>query len=218
MSAIRLRFRIERHDFSLDVDLALPGRGVTALFGPSGSGKTTCLRAIAGLERRLMATSGSATTSGRMRRKACLCPSIAAHSATCSRKPVCFTHLSVRANLEFGQKRIASKDQQFDLAAVSQLLGIAGLLERKPDSLSGGERQRAAIARALLASPRLLLLDEPLAALDLKRKQEILPYLERLRDELSIPIIYVSHSPDEVRAWRTTWYCLTRDGSSPAVP
>lgn len=198
MSAIRLRFRIERHDFSLDVDLALPGRGVTALFGPSGSGKTTCLRAIAGLER---ATGGHVAIGDDIWQDAAQGLFVPVHRRSLGyvfQEASLFAHLSVRANLEFGQQRIAAKDRQFDLAAVSQLLGIAGLLERKPDSLSGGERQRAAIARALLASPRLLLLDEPLAALDLKRKQEILPYLERLRDELSIPIIYVSHSPDEV--------------------
>lgn len=198
MNAIRLRFRIERRDFSLDVDLSLPGRGVTALFGPSGSGKTTCLRAIAGLER---AAGGHVAIGDDIWQDAAQGLFVPVHRRSLGyvfQEASLFAHLSVRANLEFGQQRIAVKDQQFDLAAVSQLLGIAGLLERKPDSLSGGERQRAAIARALLASPRLLLLDEPLAALDLKRKQEILPYLERLRDELSIPIIYVSHSPDEV--------------------
>lgn len=198
MSAIRLRFRIERRDFSLDVDLSLPGRGVTALFGPSGSGKTTCLRAIAGLER---AAGGHVAIGDDIWQDAAQGLFVPVHRRSLGyvfQEASLFAHLSVRANLEFGQQRIAAKDRQFDLAAVSQLLGIAGLLERKPDSLSGGERQRAAIARALLASPRLLLLDEPLAALDLKRKQEILPYLERLRDELSIPIIYVSHSPDEV--------------------
>jgi molybdate transport system ATP-binding protein len=108
-----------------------------------------------------------------------------------------FPHLTVRGNLDYGIKRIAS-DQRVSLERTLDLLGIDHLMERKPEGLSGGERQRVSMARALLTSPRLLLMDEPLAALDLPRKQEILPYLERLHDELDIPILYVSHSPDEV--------------------
>ena len=109
-----------------------------------------------------------------------------------------FPHLSVRGNMEFGQKRTSTAARRFSLPEIAELLGIAHLLERAPGQLSGGERQRVAIARALLAAPQILLMDEPLAALDLKRKLEILPYLERLHGELSIPIIYVSHAPDEV--------------------
>jgi molybdate transport system ATP-binding protein len=109
-----------------------------------------------------------------------------------------FAHLSVRRNLEFGLKRIPAHSQRVPLEQAVELLGIGHLLQRMPDNLSGGERQRVAIARALLTSPRLLLLDEPLASLDLKRKLEVLPYLERLHEELDIPILYVSHSPDEV--------------------
>jgi molybdate transport system ATP-binding protein len=108
-----------------------------------------------------------------------------------------FSHLTVRGNLRYGLKR-TSRAQRVSLDQAIELLGIDHLLERKPDRLSGGERQRVAIARSLLTNPRLLLMDEPLAALDLKRKQEILPYLERLHRELDIPVLYVSHSPDEV--------------------
>ena len=108
-----------------------------------------------------------------------------------------FPHLTVRGNLDYGIRRIAS-DQRVNLERTLDLLGIGHLMDRKPEGLSGGERQRVSMARALLTSPRLLLMDEPLAALDLPRKQEILPYLERLHDELDIPILYVSHSPDEV--------------------
>jgi molybdate transport system ATP-binding protein len=109
-----------------------------------------------------------------------------------------FSHLSARRNLEYGMKRVPPAERRVDVAHVIELLGIGPLLERTPDRLSGGEKQRVAIARALATSPRILLMDEPLAALDLKRKQEILPYLERLHDELEIPLIYVSHAPDEV--------------------
>ena len=200
---IHARFRLDRGDFSLDIDLVFPGHGVTALFGHSGSGKTTCLRAIAGLER----PRGGLFTLGdevwQDEQRGIFVPTHRRALGYVFQEASLFAHLSVRRNMEFGQirgqkKRAAVAEQRFDLASVADLLGITGLLERMPASLSGGERQRVAIARALLAAPRLLLLDEPLAALDLKRKLEILPYLERLRDELSIPVIYVSHSPDEV--------------------
>jgi molybdate transport system ATP-binding protein len=109
-----------------------------------------------------------------------------------------FPHLTVRRNLEYGMRRVAATDRRVAMAQAVDLLGIAHLLDRLPERLSGGERQRVAIARALLTSPRVLLMDEPLAALDLARKNEILPYLERLHDELEIPVLYVSHAPDEV--------------------
>lgn len=198
MSGIRARFRLDRGGFVLDVDLALPGRGVSALFGPSGSGKTTCLRAIAGLER---APGGHVALGDEVWQDEARGQFVPTHRRALGyvfQEASLFPHLSVRGNLEFGLKRVAGADRRFELGPVAAMLGIEALLERKPASLSGGERQRVAIARALLSSPRLLLMDEPLAALDLKRKQEILPYLERMHDELSIPIIYVSHAPDEV--------------------
>lgn len=198
MSQIRATFRINRGDFQLDVDLKLPGHGVTALFGHSGSGKTTLLRAIAGLE---SAPGGYFTLGNAVWQddaKGIFVPTHERSLGYVFQEASLFEHLTVEGNLEFGRNRIPESERRFNQSDVAELLGIGGLLNRRPASLSGGERQRVAIARALLTAPQLLLMDEPLAALDLKRKQEILPYLERLHDELSIPIIYVSHSPDEV--------------------
>lgn len=194
-SPISTRFRLGWPGFTLDVDLDLPGHGITALFGHSGSGKTTLLRCLAGLER---------PSHGRLEFKGKIWQDdntwLPPH-----RRPIgyvfqeasLFTHLDVLGNLRFGLKRNAAAPR-VGLDQAIELLGIGHLLTRKPDTLSGGERQRVGIARALAVGPEILLMDEPLAALDLKRKQEILPYLERLHDELEIPIIYVSHSPDEV--------------------
>lgn len=198
MSQIRASFHIDRGDFRLDVDLTLPGQGVTALFGHSGSGKTTVLRAIAGLEH---AEGGYFSLGDEVWQDDALGIFVPTHQRSLGyvfQEASLFEHLTVEGNLDFGLKRIPASERRFKQSDVTELLGIGGLLARRPASLSGGERQRVAIARALLSAPQLLLMDEPLAALDLKRKQEILPYLERLHDELSIPIIYVSHSPDEV--------------------
>jgi molybdate transport system ATP-binding protein len=195
---LRVRLRMDRGAFQLDVDLDLPQRGISALFGHSGSGKTTVLRAIAGLER---APGGVVALGDDVWQDDARGVFVPVHRRAIGyvfQEASLFPHLSVRANLEFGRKRVPVHERRFALEPVTALLGIAGLLERRPDGLSGGERQRVAIARALLASPRLLLMDEPLAALDLRRKQEILPYLERMHAELAIPIVYVSHAPDEV--------------------
>lgn len=195
MENIKARFLVNWPGFSLDVDLSLPGRGVTALFGHSGSGKTTLLRCIAGLEQ---ARHGFLSFKGEIWQDESI--RLATHKRPIGyvfQESSLFPHLSVLNNLRYGMKRTPMK-QQPDLDQTVEMLGIGHLLSRKPDRLSGGERQRVGIARALAVNPRLLLMDEPLAALDLKRKLEILPYLERLRGELDIPIIYVSHSPDEV--------------------
>ena len=193
---IRARFQLSYPGFALDVDLQLPGRGVTALFGPSGSGKTTLLRCIAGLQH---VPDGALQVNGSVWQDS-------THFVPTHQRPLgyvfqeasLFPHFSVRGNLTYGMQRVAVSEHKVSLAHAVELLGIAHLLDRKPDSLSGGERQRVAIARALLTSPRLLLMDEPLAALDLARKQEILPYLEKLHDELDIPVLYISHAHDEV--------------------
>lgn len=195
MSGIQARFKLDWPGFALDVDLDLPAQGVTALFGHSGSGKTTLLRCIAGLER---APLGRLSVNGQVwQDEGQWLPTHQRPLGYVFQEASLFPHLTVLGNLRYGLKRIATA-QQSSLEQAIELLGISHLLDRKPDRLSGGERSRIGIARALAVSPRLLLMDEPLAALDLKRKQEILPYLERLHHELAIPVLYVSHAPDEV--------------------
>lgn len=197
-SGIRARFRVDRNDFAVDVDLTMPGSGVTALFGPSGSGKTTCLRAMAGLERAAGGLFALGDTVWQDETTGHFVPTHKRALGMVFQEASLFPHLSVRGNMEFGQKRASTAGAGFSLPDIAELLGIDHLLERTPTRLSGGERQRVAIARALLAAPRILLMDEPLAGLDHRRKLEILPYLERLHRELAIPVIYVSHAPDEV--------------------
>jgi molybdate transport system ATP-binding protein len=194
--SIQARFQHAFGSFALDVDLDLPGKGVTALFGPSGCGKTTLLRCMAGLTR---AAQGRLTLDGQVwQDESQFTPTHQRPLGYVFQEANLFTHLSVQGNLLYGQTRVPSNARRIELGSVVALLGIGHLLERMPQGLSGGERQRVAIARALLTSPRLLLMDEPLAALDLARKMEFLPYLERLHDALDIPVIYVSHAPDEV--------------------
>lgn len=195
MSGIQAHFRLNWSGFNLDVNLDLPGRGITSVFGHSGSGKTTLLRCIAGLER---ASTGRLVVDGEVWQDEC-------HWLPTHKRPLgyvfqeasLFEHLTVLGNLRYGERRISSA-QRVNLEQAIELLGLSHLLGRTPDRLSGGERSRVGIARALAVSPRILLMDEPLAALDLTRKQEILPYLERLHDELDIPVLYISHSPDEI--------------------
>lgn len=194
--SIEARFVLPRPGFTLDVDLVLPSHGVTALFGPSGCGKTSLLRCLAGLNR---APQGRLVVDGEIWQDDNTFVPV-------HRRPIgyvfqdanLFAHLTVRRNLAYGQSRVQANDRRVGTDRAVELLGIGHLMDRLPSHLSGGERQRVAMARALLTSPRLLLMDEPLAALDLARKQEILPYLERLSRELDMPMIYVSHAPDEV--------------------
>lgn len=192
---IEARFQVAYPGFALDVDLVLPGTGISALFGHSGSGKTTLLRAIAGLER---VPNGRLVIDGHVWQHAeTFLPTHKRPLGYVFQEASLFPHLTVRGNLEYGMRRIANADPSV-FEEIVTLLGIAALINRKPDRLSGGERQRVAIARALLTRPRLLLMDEPLAALDQARKAEILPYLEQLHAQLKIPVLYVSHAPDEV--------------------
>lgn len=186
----------QRDGFHLSLRQALPGRGVTALFGPSGCGKTSVLRLLAGLEKRVEA---SVSVDGDIWQDAStFVPAHVRPVAYVFQEPGLFPHLNVEQNLHYGMKRIPATRRRVALPEVIELLGLEHLLRRKPAGLSGGEQQRVAIARALAVSPSLLLLDEPMAALDIRRKQEFLPYLEALLQQLDIPAIYVSHAPEEV--------------------
>jgi len=197
MSRIQIQFRAQRDAFTLDVNLQLPDSGITVLFGPSGSGKTTLLRAMAGLEQCAgYMVFGEAAWQDRA--NGVFLPTEDRPVAYVFQEASLFQHLSVRGNLEYGLKRIAVSKRRIDFSEAVGWLGLEGLLERSPSGLSGGERQRVAIGRALLTSPELLLMDEPLSALDGKAKAEIFPYLERLHTELSIPVIYVTHAMEEV--------------------
>ena len=211
MNGMELQLRLQRPTFTLDVDLHLPGQGVSALFGPSGCGKTTLLRAVAGLER---AHPGRVAVHGQVWQDDAQGVWRPTHERALGyvfQEASLFHHLSVRRNIEYGLNRTPAARRQIALEQAVDLLGIAPLLERATATLSGGERQRVAIARALATSPRVLLMDEPLAALDMARKAEVLPYLERLPRELDMPILYVSHATDEV-ARLASHLVLLRDG------
>lgn len=194
---ITLRFDVARAGFAMHVALELPGRGVSALFGHSGSGKTTILRFVAGLERH---PNGFLEVNGEVWQDDARGLYVPTHQRALGyvfQEASLFSHLSVRGNLDFVLKRSKQTDGKL-FGHVLALLGIEHLLDRRTLELSGGERQRVAIARALLTQPKILLMDEPLAALDGKRKDEVLPYLERIHAALDIPMLYVSHSAEEV--------------------
>lgn len=198
MNRIQASFQRQLGDFSLNAVLDLPGRGVTAIFGSSGSGKTTLLRCVAGLEH---TPNGYLKVNDRVWQDSAIGLFVPVHQRPLGyvfQEASLFAHLNVQRNLDYGLRRVPPAERRVSLGDAIELLGIGHLLQRRGDALSGGERQRVAIARALAASPRLLLMDEPLASLDVQRKAEILPYLERLHDELNIPVLYVSHAPDEV--------------------
>jgi molybdate transport system ATP-binding protein len=191
---IALDFVLRQGDFTLQVCERLDAR-VTALFGPSGAGKTTVLDAVAGLR---TPVSGSISVGGRTlfdsARRVDL-PVHLRHVGYVAQDVSLFPHMSVRRNVLYGRR----PSQKLEVTAVAQMLEIESLLDRRVPQLSGGERQRVALARVLMSAPEVLLLDEPLAAVDLDRRRRILPYLERVRDELRVPIVYVTHDAAEVR-------------------
>ena len=192
---IECKIKIQLESFMLDANFSIPDRGITVVFGPSGSGKTTLLRVIAGLEKSdkgLLKIGDSVWQKGE--------DFLATHKRQIGyvfQDAALFDHLDVKGNLNFVIKRAIGLKEGF-IESIHNLLEIKTLLNRKTSKLSGGERQRVAIARALLTNPKILLLDEPLSALDLKRKNEILPYLDSIHNDLEIPILYVTHSQDEM--------------------
>ena len=192
---IECKIKIKLESFNLDANFIIPDRGITVVFGPSGSGKTTLLRAIAGLEKSddgYLKIGDSVWQKGNH--------FLATHKRQIGyvfQDAALFDHLNVKGNLNFVIKRTAGLREGF-IESIFNLLEIKALLNRKTSQLSGGEKQRVAIARALLTNPKILLLDEPLSALDLKRKNEILPYLDSIHNDLEIPILYVTHSQDEM--------------------
>ncbi len=199
MKASHCDIRLRRADFDVEANFVIPQRGVLGIFGHSGSGKTTLLRCLAGLEKE---AEGRIEVNGKIWLDETSKLSIQKRNiAYVFQEGRLFPHLSVLKNLEYGARRcIACKveGEGMDRDHLFELLNIGHLLARYPFQLSGGEKQRVAIARALLKKPQMLLLDEPLASLDEKRKQEILPYLEKLHEELNIPMLYVSHDLDEM--------------------
>jgi len=195
---IRARIQLVRSGFKLDAEFEIPGKGVTALFGQSGSGKSTLLRCLAGLER---SSSGVIFVGDACWQDDTGNVFLSPHQRSLGyvfQDARLFPHLDVRRNLEFGWKRVPPMQRRIEFDQVVQWLGLENIIQRMPPRLSGGEQQRVAIARALLTSPQLLIMDEPLAALDATAKAEILPYLERLPEQLSMPVIYVSHALEEV--------------------
>lgn len=195
---IEVAFRGTLGSFILDTAFTVPARGITALFGPSGCGKTTVLRCIAGLQR--MADGFCAINGTVWQDRTTFRPAHRRPIGYVFQEASLFPHLSVRRNLLYATRgRVpAAGSDRIGFDEVIDLLGLAPLLDRSPRHLSGGERQRVAVGRALLSQPELLLMDEPLSALDRLTKDEILPFLERLHDSLSLPVIYVSHDMAEV--------------------
>jgi len=192
---IKAQLKKKFGNFNLEADFTAPSRGITGLLGPSGSGKTSLLRCIAGLEQ---ATGYFAVGDEVWQDNTLFTP---AHRRTVGfvfQETSLFTHLNVHDNLLYGLKRTPLMDRKFSFDKAVEMLGIRGMLERDPGRLSGGERQRVAIARALLSNPKLLLMDEPLSSLDRDSKEEVLPFLSVIHRELELPVMYVSHSPDEV--------------------
>lgn len=212
-----LDLSVKRQQGSFHVDVTLSaGSGVTALFGRSGSGKSSVINMVAGLYR---PDSGHIRVDGKTLFDSQQGVDLAPERRRLGyvfQKGRLFPHLSVRANLTFGMNRVPPGERRIAFDDVVEVLGIAHLLERRPAKLSGGEKQRVAIGRALLASPRILLMDEPLAALDSQRKAELLPFIATLSHQFAIPILYVSHSMDEVLRLADT-LVLMDDGKAVAV-
>jgi len=206
MEGLHIKLNLQRPSFELNVDVQLPATGITVLFGPSGSGKTTLLRCVAGLEKAPHGRVALEQAEHPLQppfvwqdhTREVWVPTWKRDLGYVFQEASLFEHLNVLQNVRYGLKRCHTPGGPQALEQAIELLGIDHLMDRPIASLSGGERQRVAIARALATQPRLLLLDEPLAALDPSRRQDILPWLEHLRDALHIPMLYVTHSMDEL--------------------
>ena len=196
--SIHLQLDLARADFEVSVDVQLPAHGISVIYGPSGCGKTTLLRCVAGLE---PSARGRVQVGHEVWQDDAQGVRLPTHQRAVGyvfQEASLFDHLDVAGNLAYGLQRSRNHVSDAVLQQAIELLGIGHVLKRRSHELSGGERQRVAIARALVTQPRLLLLDEPLAALDHARKQDVLPWLEKLRDDLNIPMLYVTHAVDEV--------------------
>ncbi|MCA9471970.1 MAG: molybdenum ABC transporter ATP-binding protein [Nitrospirales bacterium] len=211
MNTLAAQFDVQYPDFQFVIDVTLPLRGVTVVFGPSGCGKTTFLRCLAGLERSPNGVLRVGRATWQDEAEGVFLPISKRPLGYVFQEPRLFPHLSVRSNLAYGLKRTEKEKQNISFEKIIALLDLQALLDRRPHGLSGGEQQRVAIGRALLTSPELLLMDEPLSSLDVRRKREILPFIHRLDAELHIPIIYVTHSLQEVLQLATTLVML-KDG------
>lgn len=194
-NGLHAQLALHYNQFSLQVDLNLPRHGFSVLFGRSGCGKTTLLRCIAGLQHAQGTLHWGNTC---WQSEHVFLPTHQRPLSYVFQEPRLFPHMNVQQNLDFGYRRTPASQRQIQMDEAVQWLGLEKLLRQRPTDLSGGQRQRVAIARALLTSPQILLMDEPLANLDLDSKAEILPYLEQLRLRLQIPVIYVTHAPDEM--------------------
>lgn len=202
--------------FRLDVDFSCQTSGITSIFGRSGAGKTTLINILAGL---VKPDSGRIAVAGQLLFDSSQGIDLAPEHRRIGyvfQEGRLFPHLNVRGNLIYGLRRVPQDERRIELEQVVSLLGLETRLGRRPADLSGGEKQRVALGRALLANPHLLLMDEPLAALDQPRKEEVMPFIERLRDELTIPIVYVSHAMDEVVRLADTLVLLS-EGRTVAV-
>jgi len=195
---LEVQVRRKQGNFTIDAAFSIEDSGITALFGPSGAGKTSIVNMVAGLSR---PDEGRIVMNGR-----CLFDSARSINVPPEKRRVgyvfqdarLFPHLSARSNLTYGMRLLAKSEHYVHFDQVVQLLGIGAILDRRPAKLSGGEKQRVAIGRALLCSPALLLMDEPLASLDGSRKSEVLPFVSQMSRDFSTPIVYVSHIMDEI--------------------
>lgn len=197
MSTIEAHFHLSLGSFELKLELQLPASGFSVIAGSSGSGKTLLMRCIAGLERPQFAYCKVKDTVWEDSLRGDYLATYQRSLGYVFQESCLFPHLTVQQNIDYGRQRIRLKAVR-EIEAVIELLNIGQLLKRYPAKLSGGEKQRVAIARALAVEPQLLLMDEPLAALDQAHKYEILPYLRRLQTELQLPVIYITHSPQEM--------------------